>query len=77
VLDARRPLQGLWDRPEHPVAYVAALGQLVAGADALDFTAVALEHQTPRQTWVGRQLSNMDKMTLETLREIFSPTRPT
>jgi len=74
VLDAVRPLQGLGDLADHPVAYVAALGQLVTGEDALDFAAVALESEQPRQPWVDRQLSGLDKATLDALRGVFSPT---
>jgi hypothetical protein len=75
VLDALRPLRGPWDLAEHPVAYVAALGQLVTGEDALDFAAVALDQ--PPQPWVSRQLSRLDKATLDALQGVFSATGAT
>jgi hypothetical protein len=77
VLDALRPLQGPWDSPEHPVAYLAALGQLLTGEDALDFAAVALERDEPGQAWVGGRLSRLDGGTLEALRKVCSATGTT
>jgi hypothetical protein len=73
VLDARTPLRDPYDAQERPVAFVAALGQMVTGEDALDFAAVALERNDCRQPWVSGRLERIDAVTLAKLREIFSP----
>lgn len=72
VLDAVRPLNGLLDLPEHPVAYVAALGQYVTGPDAIDFAAVALEGADDPPRWASEHLAQLDQVTLDELRGVLS-----
>jgi hypothetical protein len=72
VLDAHRPMEDPRDRPEVPVAYVAALGQFVTGEDALDFAAVALERDAPLPPWERERVSRLDAATLAALTKIYS-----
>lgn len=76
VLDAERPLESADDWPEHPVAYVAALGQFVTGADALDFAAVVLAAAGEPQGWARERLAGLDPVTLGELRRVLSAVGP-
>jgi len=76
VLDAERPLGGLADPPEHPVAYVGVLGQFVTGADAVNFAAVALDAADERRRWAREHLARLDPVTLGELRRVLSSGGP-
>ena len=72
VLDASRPLYSLWDPPDQPVAYVAALGQLVTGADAADFAAIALERTGSPPPWAIRQINELETSAIDELKGVLA-----
>lgn len=72
ILDAVRPLDGVDDPPEQPVAYVAVAGRYATGRVSPVLAAVLLDGVDDPPSWVPQALAGLEPDALATVRHALA-----